>query len=247
MADGGEGGQRHLQHAEEVGRQGLKVQGLGHAPWCMVAQEGQARAHTAPQYMRCPVLLSVSAGGSRPTSWGGTARRRRPARARPQHKALTHGTQTDEHASKDASSGDAHGNTASHSSPGASDGRVSKRLRVKERSIVANAAVTPADSRAVSIPDTQAEHDTPAAAAANAAHDGHDASTKSADHSANAAPAAKHGANAPAAPTPKKALAANDTHESNDTHAAPAAEHHEAGAAHATPAAHTADRAGSRT
>ena len=169
-----------------------------------------------------------------------TKKSRRPARARPQHKALTHGRQTDEHGSKDASSGDAHGNTASHSTPEASDGRVTKRLRVKERSIVANAAVTPADSRAVPIPDTQAEHDTPAAAAANAAHDGHDASTKSADHSANAAPAAKHGANAPAAPTPKKALAANDTHESNDTHAAPAAEHHEAGAAHATPAAHTA-------
>lgn len=181
---------------------------------------------------------AASQSADEPTPAAVTKKSRRPARAKSQHKALTHGTQADEHGSKDTPSGDAHGNNASHATPSASDGRVSKRLRVKERSIVANAAVTPADSRAVTMPDTQAEPHTPAAAAAGAAHDGHDASAKSADHSATAAPAAKHGVNAPAAIAPKKALAANDTHDNSDTHATPAAEHHDAGSAHATPAAH---------
>ncbi len=182
----------------------------------------------------------TSQSADEPTQATVTKKSRRPSRAKPQHKALTHGTQTDEHGSKDASSGDAHGNNTAHSTSGASDGRVSKRLRVKQRSMVANAAVTPADSRAVSTPDTQAEHDTSAAAASNAAHDGHDASTKSAEHSATAAPAAKHGVNAPAALAPKKALAADNTHDGNDAHAAPAADHHDADAAHVTPAAHAA-------
>jgi uncharacterized protein (TIGR02246 family) len=168
---------------------------------------------------------------------------RKPARAKPQHKAPTHGTSTEAHGGNDASSADAHANNSTQATPSASEGNGSKRLRVKQRNIAANAAVNQAEANAPSATEAKAGHGAPDAPAANAAHDGHgghDASTKPADPAPTAKPAAKGGASMPAAIAPKKALVESDAHDSNESHAAPAAAHHDGHAAPAAPSAHAA-------
>ena len=170
---------------------------------------------------------------------------RKPARAKPQHKAPTHGTQTDAHGSKDASSADANANNSADANP--SPGQGIKRLRVKERSMTANAAVNPVAANSPIAPDTKAVQDAPDAAAANAAHDAHDthdtqdASAKPVDNASTVAPAVKRGLNTPAALAPKKGLVANDSADSDHDDVAPAAAHQEDHADHVTVDTH-ADR-----
>lgn len=167
---------------------------------------------------------------------------RKQARAKPLHKAPTHGTQADTHGATHQSAPAAHGaqnTSAAHGTPHANETQSSKRLRVKDRS----AAVAPASH----LPHaSDASHDSPAAPPSHAAD------TSPATH---AAPAAKAGHDAPAAHEGHDAAGSKDhaaAHaapagkDSHDTHTTPAAHqtsaakdsqasHHDA---HASPAAH---------
>ena len=163
---------------------------------------------------------------------------RKPARAKPQHKAPTHGTQADAHGGKDASATDAHApqsTSPAQANTSASEGHGSKRLRVKNRTNAAAASANAADAHATSAPAASAGHDAHAAPAASAAHDDHQ-TPAAADH--HAAPPAKASHDDHAAPAAKQAPTAKETHGSNDSHAAPAASHHDAHAAPAAPASH---------
>ena len=174
---------------------------------------------------------------------------RKSARAKPQHKAPTHGTQADAHGGKDASASDAHApqsTSPAQANAGANEGHGSKRLRVKNRNNAAAASANATDAHATSssAPADSAGHDAHAAPAASAAHDDHQAPAAVDNHAApaaasaadkHAAPPAKAGHDDHAAPAAKQAPHAKDAHGSNDSHAAPAASHHDA---HAAPASH---------
>ena len=160
-----------------------------------------------------------------------TKKSRKSARAKSQPKALTRGAATEAQVHQEATSTDTHANTSTQMAPG--EGKVSKRLRVKERGIAANTSSNPAVSQATSAPDTNAGHDAPAAPAMNAAHDGHDAQAKPVDQASAPPPAAKTSVTKPSALAPKQALAEKDAHGSDDGHAAPAAP-----VAHAAPDTH---------
>ncbi len=177
---------------------------------------------------------------------------RKPARAKPQHKAPTHGAHADAHGGKDASATDAHAPQSTNpaqANTGANEGHGSKRLRVKNRTNAAAASANAADAHgASSAPAANAGHDAPAAPAASAAHDDHHAPASADSHAAPAASAADNHAAPPAkdhhddhaAPAAKQAPSAKDAHGSKDSHAAPAAAHHDAHAAPVAPASHAA-------
>jgi len=158
---------------------------------------------------------------------------RKQARAKPLHKAPTHGTKADTHADAHHPAPAAHGAhnaSAAHGTPQVHEAQGSKRLRVKDRSA---AAAHASDSTHAAHPSkdashADASHAAPAAKAghdAPAAHDGHHAPAAK-DHPADhAAPSGKDSHGAHAAP------AATATNSAKDSHA----DHHEA---HATPAVH---------
>lgn len=162
---------------------------------------------------------------------------RKQARAKPLHKAPTHGAkadaQADAHHPAPAADG-SHNASAVHGTPQAHEGQSSKRLRVKDRSAAAAQASHP--SHPSHAPDTASashaadSHAAPAATTAHdapAAHDGHgshDAAAAKDQTAAHASPAGKDSHDTHAAP------AATDTHVAKDSHAA----HHDAHAAPAT-------------
>lgn len=169
---------------------------------------------------------------------------RKQARAKPLHKAPTHGTKTDTHADAHHPAPAAHGShdaNAAHGTPQAHEAQGSKRLRVKDRSA---AAAHASDSTHAAHPSKDASH-ADASHAAPAAKAGHDAP---AAHDGHHAPAAKDHPADHAAPSGKDSHAAKDSHaDHHDAHASPAdhdshathADHHEAPdkASHAASAA----------
>jgi uncharacterized protein (TIGR02246 family) len=174
---------------------------------------------------------------------------RKPARAKPQHKAPTHGTQADAHGGKDASTTDAHAPQSTNpaqANTGTIEGHGSKRLRVKNRTNAAAASLNVADSHSTSsAPAADAGHDAPAA---SAGHDGQQAPAAVDNHAAPAASAADNHAAPPAkdshddhaAPAAKQAPSAKDAHGSSDGHAVPVAAKHDVQASPAVPQAHAA-------
>jgi len=148
---------------------------------------------------------------------------RKPARAKPQNKAPTHGTQADASVSKEmpATPPPAASNTSSVTTNlNASESAGSKRVRVKDRSTAAAATAQPADA-----------HATSSAPAANAVNDGHNAPAASDDHAATAAPAGKNKQDDAASPASKQVPSAKDTAGSKDSHASTTAAPHDAPAA----------------
>ena len=165
---------------------------------------------------------------------------RKQARAKPLHKAPTHGSQ----ANAEVHGNRPHAEPAVHKAQSAADphavthaneGHGSKRLRVKDRSAAAAHTTQPSHaadashaSHASHASAATDSHAAPAAKAghdAPAAHDDHHSPAAKDHHAAHAAPAGKdvHGAHA--------SPAAGDTHAAKDSHAAPAAAHHDAHAA----------------
>ena len=148
---------------------------------------------------------------------------RKPARAKPQHKAPTHGTQADASVSKEmpATAPPAASNTSSVTTNlNASESAGSKRVRVKDRSTAAAATAQPADA-----------HTTSSAPAVNAVNDGHNAPAASDDHAANAAPAGKNKQDDAASPASKQAPSAKDSAGTKDSHTSTTATPHDAPAA----------------
>ena len=200
----------------------------------------EASSNNAPS--KDAPVTDASSPADQPAKSTAVKKSRKPARAKPQHKAPTHGTQADSHGSKDASTTDPHGThstSAGHSN--VNEGPGSKRLRVKDRSNAAALTSHAADAHATSnAPAASAGHDAALAPAASTTHDGDHAPAAADGHSANAVPAAKESHDAHAAPAAKQAPVANDVHGGKDSSAAPTATHHDAHAAPVTNTAHSA-------
>ncbi len=163
------------------------------------------------QSKETPVKDAASQTADEPAKPVVAKKSRKPARAKPQHKAPTHGTQADASASKEmpATAPPAASNTSSVTTNlNANESAGSKRVRVKDRSTAAAATAQPADA-----------HATSSAPAANAVNDGHNAPAASDDHAANAAPAGKNKQDDAASPASKQAPSAKDSAGTKDSHA----------------------------